>query len=347
MAESESEVRPGLTSEPGAAPLATATVPAAAGSPRAGGAGGEGVAGGRGGAGGPLGSLVVAAGDIKLAHSIFALPFAILGAFLARPADEAWPRFAAQAAIVVACMVCARTWAMLINRLVDRDIDAENVRTRGRAVASGRLSVTTGWVLAGLAAAAFVGATALFQVFFGNWWPLWLSVPVLAWIAFYSFTKRFTALCHLFLGGALGISPVAAAIAVRPEAVLHTPALWWLAAFVVLWVAGFDVIYALQDMEFDQRRGLFSIPAALGERGAIWAARALHAVAFVVLLAAWTSHAKLAWLFASGMGVVAFVLIMEHVIVARRGRAGIPMAFFTLNGVVSCVLGVAGCVDLL
>lgn len=298
-----------------------------------------------------LDSLRLAAADIKLAHSVFALPFAVLGAFLAREPEAPWKTFGFQLGIVVLCMVCARTWAMLVNRLADRDIDAENDRTSRRAFASGKLSAVSGWALAIAAAALFAGACSLFWFLFKNPWPVILSVPVLAWVAFYSYTKRFTAACHLFLGGALGISPVAAAIAIRPDAALHTPALWWIAGFVVLWVAGFDVIYALQDIEFDQKKGLFSIPAAVGEQGALWFARALHAFALFLLLAAWTSGQKtghvLGPLFGAGMLVVAAVLLLEHIVVAKRGKAGIPMAFFTLNGIVSCVLGACGVIDLL
>ncbi len=145
---------------------------------------------------------------------MFALPFAIFGAFLARTTEQpTWSAFGGHLALIILCMVCARTWAMLFNRLADRRIDAQNPRTSGRVFASGQLSPKQGWIAAGLAAGLFIGATSLFRVFFANPWPLLLSVPVLAWIAFYSLTKRFTALCHLFLGGALAASPIAAAIA--------------------------------------------------------------------------------------------------------------------------------------
>lgn len=293
-----------------------------------------------------LGRARVIASDIKLAHSIFALPFAVLGAFLARTTE--WPGargFALQLALVVVCMVFARTWAMLFNRLMDRRIDAANPRTARRAIPSGRLSVAQGWSAALGAAALFVGCASLFWFFFANPWPAILSVPVLAWIAFYSLTKRFTALCHVFLGGALAASPLAASIAVNPSSLASVPALWCLAAMVVLWVAGFDVIYALQDIEFDRGAGLCSIPARLGVGRALWVSRVLHAGALLCLIAAWRSDGRFGWLFASGVGVVAALLVTEHVILMRRGKAGLDMAFFTVNGVVSCVLGVAGCLD--
>lgn len=293
-----------------------------------------------------LARLRLAAGDIKLAHSVFAMPFAVLGAFLARDAASAWGRFAGQLGLVVVCMVLARSWAMLVNRLADREFDAANPRTKRRVIASGRLSAASGRLMALACAGAFVGAASLFGVFFGNWWPAMLSVPVLGWIALYSYTKRFTWLCHVFLGGALAASPMAAAIAVNPAALEYTPSLFWLAGMVVMWVAGFDVIYALQDVEFDRQTGLYSIPSRLGVGRAIWISRALHAGAFACLVMAARSEPRFGVLFMAGVALVAGLLALEHVVLARRGQAGLDMAFFTLNGIVSCVLGVAGVVDL-
>lgn len=294
---------------------------------------------------GAAGALVLAARDIKLAHSVFALPFAVLGAFLARPEDGAWTRFAGQLALVVVCMVGARTWAMMVNRLADREFDAANPRTSRRAVASGLLGLRHARAITAAAAGLFVGATSLFWVSYGNWWPLALSVPVLGWIALYSYTKRFTALCHVFLGGALAASPLAAAIAVDPAALSRSPAIALLAGFVLLWVAGFDVIYALQDVEFDRSRGLHSIPSRLGPRRAIWVSRGLHAAAFAVLIWAAGADVRFGPPFFVACGLVGMLLIMEHAVLARRGEAGLDMAFFTLNGVVSCVVGAAGVVD--
>jgi 4-hydroxybenzoate polyprenyltransferase len=289
----------------------------------------------------------VVGSDIKLAHSVFAMPFAVLGAVLARPAGEPAGVTCAKVALVVVCMVLARTWAMLVNRIADRGFDAANARTARRALASGRLGVRDARAFAFGCAVCFVFAAGLFWLFFANPWPMALSVPVLAWIAFYSFTKRFTALCHIFLGGALGASPLAAAIAMHPQALTGTPALWWLAGMVVLWVGGFDVIYALQDVEFDRRTGLHSIPARLGPERAIWVSRALHAAAAGCLVMAARSDQRFGVLFACGVGVVGVLLVTEHVVLARRGRAGLEMAFFTLNGIVSCVLGAAGVLDIL
>ena len=296
------------------------------------------------------GVLREVAGDIKLAHSVFALPFAILGAFLAGGGGYPGVRgFLLQLALIIPCMVFARTWAMLFNRIADRRFDAENPRTLRRALAAGRLSIGQAWGAALGSAALFVAAAALFGVFFGNWWPASLSVPVLAWIAFYSLTKRFTVLCHLFLGGALAASPLAAAIAVNPSTVLGWPppqlSIYLLAGMVLCWVAGFDVIYALQDIEYDRSRGLSSIPARLGWRSAAWVSRALHALAVAFLVLAWLGHGQLGAIFGAGVGLVVALLLAEHLVLARRGKAGLDMAFFTLNGVVSLVLGLAGCID--
>ena len=285
--------------------------------------------------------------DIKLAHSVFAMPFAILAAVMARRTAEPTGETIGKVALIVVCMVLARTWAMMVNRLADRRFDAANPRTARRALASGRLGMRDAAAVTAGSAARFVAATSIFWFAWGNSWPLALSVPVLAWIAFYSFTKRFTFLCHVFLGGALAASPIAAALAMNPDALSYTPALWWLAAMVMLWVGGFDVIYALQDIDFDRDTGLRSIPAALGATRAIWVSRAMHAGAAACLAAAGVSDTRFGPLFYAGIGLVGALLVTEHAVLARRGKAGLEMAFFTLNGVVSCVLGITGVLDIL
>jgi 4-hydroxybenzoate polyprenyltransferase len=316
-----------------------------------------------------LKSLAAAAADIKIAHSIFALPFAILAAFLAWPRDRVAPAdFVARLALIVLCMIFARTWAMLVNRIADARIDAANPRTARRAIPAGRLTRAHAIALLTASGALFVGAASLFWPLFDNPWPAYLCIPVLAWIALYSFTKRFTALCHVFLGGALAASPVAAAIAVDAMGAFLTPldapvaagpnatfesfelggiAILFLAAMVVLWVAGFDVIYALADIHFDRAHNIHSIPAHLGWRGAAWVSRALHLGAFIMLVLAWRADPRLGSIFGAGVAIVGLVLLAEHVVLARRREAGLDMAFFTLNGAVSCVLGLAGVIDLL
>lgn len=243
-------------------------------------------------------------------------------------------------------MVLARTWAMLVNRLADRRIDASNPRTTRRLIASGSLPLVHARVITFASAVLFIGAASLFSVFFGNRWPVLLSVPTLAFIAFYSFTKRFTAFCHVFLGAALAFSPIAAAIAIDPTALASAPALWFIAGMVLLWVAGFDVIYALQDVEFDLANRLHSIPSTLGPHGGIWVSRALHVGAFAMLVLAARTEPRFGWLFFAAVAVVAVLLIAEHAVLAKRGKAGLDMAFFTINGVVSCLLGLAGVIDL-
>ncbi|MBL8991224.1 MAG: UbiA family prenyltransferase [Phycisphaerae bacterium] len=292
-------------------------------------------------------ALALAAGDIKISHSVFALPFAVLGAFMAFDRGAGWGRFGGQLALVVACMVLARTWAMLVNRLADARFDAANPRTAGRAVASGRLPAGAAAVFAGACAAGFVAACWLFLLCFANPWPVALALPVLGWLALYSFAKRFTALCHVLLGSALAISPLAAALAVRPHALADTPALLALSAMVLLWVAGFDIVYALQDEAFDRAQGLRSIPARLGARGAATLSRVLHAGAALALLAAWRLEPRFGTLFLAGAVLASALLAVEHAVLERRGLAGLPLAFFTLNGVVSCLVGAAGVTDLL
>jgi 4-hydroxybenzoate polyprenyltransferase len=304
-------------------------------------------------------SITHALRDIKLAHSVFALPFAVLAAFMvagARGPIDA-PRFAGQLTLVVVCMVLARTWAMLVNRLADRRFDAQNPRTAGRAIPAGRLTASRGLALAAASALAFELAAAGFWIAFDNPWPTILGPAVLAWIALYSFTKRFTALCHVFLGGALAVSPVAAVIAIDPDLAFAWPgagvfegpmaSVVWLAGFVLLWVAGFDVAYALQDLDFDRAAGLRSIPAAAGWRGAMWISRGMHGGALGCLILAWNADPRLGWAFGAACAIVAATLLAEHLVLARQGLKGLPMAFFTLNGVVSMTLGLLGVLDVL
>jgi len=289
----------------------------------------------------------LALSDIKLHHSVFALPFAVLAAFLALPASPDWPRFAAQIALIVACMFFARTWAMLVNRIADRRIDAGNPRTARRPLASGALPLRAAVTTAAASAAGFILCCTGFLLFFDNPWPLALSLPTLLWVAFYSFTKRFTALCHVFLGGALAASPIAAAIAIDPATLSTTPAIWFIAAMVLCWVAGFDILYALQDLDFDRATKLHSIPAALGPNGAAWVSRALHLAAVAMLILAAINDDRLGIAFTAAVALIAGLLVTEHAIVIRRGLAGLPMAFFTINGFVSLILGAVGSLDVI
>lgn len=280
--------------------------------------------------------------DIKLSHSVFALPFALLGAFVALPPGPIdRGRLALSAALVVGCMVAARTAAMVANRLVDRHIDARNPRTAGRALPAGRVGVGTARAALGLSAAAFFACASLFGVLQGNWWPAALALPVLGWICAYGLLKRFTMLCHLWLGASLALSPAAAALAVRPEA-LGDPAPWLLSAAVLAWVAGFDVLYAMQDVAIDRRDGLHSMPSRLGERGAAWAARALHAGCVALFIAFWRSDPALGTPFGAAVLVAAGIICLEHAVLATRGAGGFARHFTLLNGIVSLAVGGIG-----
>lgn len=304
----------------------------------------------------PPSPLRLALSDIKVAHSVFALPFALLGACLASPAlaspppadaPGAWRTFAGQILLVIVCMVFARTWAMLVNRIADRRFDAENPRTTRRAVASGALPVRSAAAIALASGALFVLSCLGFWIFFANPWPALLSVPTLAWIAFYSFTKRFTWAAHLFLGGALAFSPIAAAIAVYPPALHSVPAIFWLAFMVLCWVAGFDILYAQQDVDFDRSVGLRSIPATLGPRAGRLFSRALHALAWAALMGAWLAEPRWQAGFGAAAVLVGALLLAEHLHFARRGIVGLPLSFGLINGVIACALGAAGIADLL
>lgn len=283
--------------------------------------------------------------DIKISHSVFALPFALLGGYLAAGhGGRLLHDDLRTLGLILICMVLARTMAMTVNRLADRRIDAENPRTARRAIPSGRL--TAGYMLAAtvICAVGFILATMLFWIVNANPWPALLSPLVLAWLSLYSYTKRFTWLCHLFLGSALAISPLAAAVAVNPEYLTQREP-YLLALMVMCWVAGFDVIYALQDVAFDREKQLHSMPASLGEERALWISRALHVVSLTSLIAMARLSPQLDVLFAVGIGIVAALLILEHSLVWKSKTHHINMAFFTVNGIISMLLGALGIVD--
>lgn len=291
--------------------------------------------------------LLELARDIKLSHTLFALPFALLASFLAWPSEWSGARFGIALGLIIVCMVTARTAAMLANRLLDRHIDKENPRTATRAIPSGRVrSRDASMVLVG-AAAAFFMACAAFGLLLENWWPLTLSPVVLGWICAYPLLKRYSALCHLYLGSSLALSPVAATIAVQPD-LLAGASIWLLAGYVLLWVAGFDVIYALQDVEVDKAQGIFSLPSRLGPQRALKVSRALHGGAFVCLLLLVLVERERTWPWLGiGAGTVALLLVTEHLVIAKGGTRSVQIAFFTLNGVISCVLGSLGIVGVL
>jgi 4-hydroxybenzoate polyprenyltransferase len=263
---------------------------------------------------------------IKIEHTLFALPFAFLGALLAA---NGLPTLRQVLWIVVA-MVGARSAAMAFNRIADRNFDARNPRTATRAIPAGLLSVGFVWAFTIVAAAVFLLAAAML-----NRLTLILAPVALASVLLYSFTKRWTQLSHLVLGWCLSIAPTGAWIAVRGTIDNAVPLL--LSLVVLLWTTGFDVLYACQDYDFDRREGLRSIPARVGIAQALWIARALHAGAFVALLALYL---------ATNLGPVAFagvittgaLLIYQHRLVRADDLGRLNAAFFTTNAFVSVIL---------
>jgi 4-hydroxybenzoate polyprenyltransferase len=264
--------------------------------------------------------LVVYGRMVKFSHSVFALPFALASAALAAAQDGLTP--AALGWIVVA-MVGARSAAMGFNRLADQSIDARNPRTAGRELPVGRLTRGEVWLFVIVSAAALVLAAWRLN-------PLCLALsPVaLAVIFGYSYTKRFTALSHVVLGLALAIAPVGAWIAVRGRFDLP-PVLLGLA--VLAWVAGFDIIYACQDVDFDRTAGLHSIPARLGVGRALFVSRGLHVLA-VAVLAALFALVPLHAIYLAGVALVAVLLAFEHSLVREGDLSRVDAAFFTVNG---------------
>jgi 4-hydroxybenzoate polyprenyltransferase len=263
---------------------------------------------------------------IKFEHSVFALPFALTGALLAaRASRHGWPTIRQVGWIVVA-MVAARSAAMTMNRIVDLRYDRDNPRTSKRALATGDLSVSFAWVFTIVAVGLFF--VAAWQL---NRLALELAPVALAILFFYSFTKRFTNWSHLFLGFALGISPAAAWIAVTGGLDAR---ILILCAAVTLWVGGFDVLYACQDVEYDRRAGLFSIPKRFGIARALLIARAMH-VGVVVWLAWLAASFALPWPAWLGIAVVATLLAYEHSLVRADDLSKLDAAFFAVNGYIS------------
>ena len=263
---------------------------------------------------------------IKFEHSVFALPFALTGALLAaRFTSHRWPTWTQLFWIVIA-MVSARSAAMTINRIADLRYDKENPRTAQRALATGALTVGFAWIFTLVAIAVFfLAAWRLNPLAFE------LAPVALAVLFFYSYTKRFTNWSHLFLGFALGISPAAAWIAVTGHLDMR---MLILCAAVTLWVSGFDVLYACQDVDFDQRAGLFSVPKRFGVATALLIARAMH-IAVVALLAWLAASFSLPWPAWAGIAVVAALLAYEHSLVKADDLSKLDAAFFAMNGYIS------------
>jgi 4-hydroxybenzoate polyprenyltransferase len=278
---------------------------------------------------------------VKFSHSVFALPYALLATFMAARPERPG---AVPLALILVCMVAARSAAMTFNRIVDAGIDARNPRTASRALPAGRISRPAAWLLFLCAAGVFLLACAGFLWAEGNAWPLRLGLPVLAWLCLYSYTKRFTAFSHVVLGAGIAFSPVAAWIAISPNT-LGPPA-WLLMVAVTFWIAGFDLIYACQDVDFDRAEGLRSVPACLGVAAALWMARVFHA-ATVAALVGVGLVAQMGLLYFVGVAAVALLLAIENALVHPRDLSRVNVAFFTVNGLVSLLLGGLGVLDII
>lgn len=279
---------------------------------------------------------------VRFSHTVFALPFALLAALLAWQDEPFRPE---DLLGILLGMVFARSAAMAFNRLADRHLDAKNPRTAGRHLPAGLLGTGTVWAFTLVCCAGFVASTLLFL---GrsppNPWPLYLSGPVLLFVLGYSLTKRFTSLAHFWLGAALALAPVAAWIAVRGLDEMEVPVL--LGAAVMCWVAGFDILYACQDAEFDRAHGLHSIPATVGVKDSLLLAAFCHALmyALLVLLAFVSPH--LGPVYLGGLGLFGALLVYEHSLVRPDDLTRVNRAFFHVNGVISVGLLVLVAVQL-
>jgi 4-hydroxybenzoate polyprenyltransferase len=285
----------------------------------------------------------VFAGDIKIAHTVFALPWAILSAALA---GKIFPGSLTPAKIllILICMVTARTVAMAANRLIDADLDARNPRTARRAIPSGRLS--RGFVRAILAicCCGFVAAAAGFEVIYRNPWPLIVSIPVLIYLCGYPYMKRFTRLCHYYLGVALALAPVCAWVAVAGR--IDWPPIVMF-AIVAAWTAGFDIIYACQDYQSDLAIGVVSAPSKMGIARALWLSRATHAIAAVMLIVLGIIAPPFHLFYWIGAALAVGLLIVEQSLVRAGDLSKVNVSFFTINGMISVLVGTLGILDLI
>lgn len=276
---------------------------------------------------------------VKIAHTVFALPFAMMGMFLAareigRP--YALPSLTTIGWIILA-MVGARSAAMGFNRIVDADIDAKNPRTRMRAIPAGMVDRRSAMRFTAMFAGLLV-----FSAYKLNPLCFRLSPVLLVLLFSYSYMKRVTWACHLVLGVCLGIAPLAAWMAVTGT---YDPRMLVFCLAVMFWVAGFDIFYALQDIAFDRSQGIHSIPRLLGVRGALWTAHAFHLAMAALLLVGYHEFGLGYW-YLAGWGICAATLVYEHAIVRPDDLSRVNVAFFNLNGVISIVLGICTYLDL-
>jgi 4-hydroxybenzoate polyprenyltransferase len=276
----------------------------------------------------PLGKRLSAVlSDIQFTHTVFALPFALASAHLAFLSIGGY-KLNTLIAILV-CMVTARTMAMSFNRYLDRNLDSENPRTKNRSIPSGRARPIDALLVTIVCAVVFIATCS----YLGPW-PLGLSLPTIAFLLGYSQAKNFTVLTHLWLGWALAIAPVGAWIAITGGWSLLPIVLSFA---VATWVAGFDVIYSLQDIEFDKAHGVYSIPARFGVVRALWIARGCH-VFSIAMLYTFGIAEHLSWAFTAILAIVVIVLFIEHVMVKPNDLSRVGIAFFTMNGIISILI---------
>ena len=274
---------------------------------------------------------------VRFSHTVFALPFALASMAVAARAERGWPG-ARTFLLIVAAMVCARTAAMGFNRIVDRRLDALNPRTAQRHLPKGTMTVAGAWAIVCLSGGGLVVVS-----WFINRICFALSPVALVVVCFYSFTKRFTDFSHVFLGLALGIAPLGAWLAVRgrfdwPPCVL--------AAAVVFWLVGFDIIYATQDVEFDRARGLRSLPVKLGVAGSLRMARVAHAITAALLLAfGLISHLGVPYYF--GLAIILICLVAQHGLARKQDPVSLNVAFFRMNAIISAVFLAGVAVDVI
>jgi 4-hydroxybenzoate polyprenyltransferase len=283
---------------------------------------------------------------IRFSHTVFALPFALLAAAMAwaanlrdhPPVPFRWFDLLG----ILVCMVFARSAAMAFNRLADRRLDAINPRTQTRHLATGVLSTGSVVLFTAVCSLGFVAGTLLFLP--PNPIPLWASLPVLAFLFGYSYAKRFTVLSHFWLGAALMLAPLAAWVAIRAE-LAWAPVV--LGAAVMLWVAGFDMIYACQDFDFDVKMRLRSVAARFGVAGALRLAAACHFGTVVLLLLLPAVYDGFGWIYLAGVAAIGLLLAYEHWLVRPNDLSRVNQAFFHVNAVVSIGLLAVGVVDLI
>ncbi len=281
---------------------------------------------------------------IRFSHTLFALPFALLAAVMAwvsLPPGQGGFQWRELIGILI-CMATARSAAMSFNRLVDRKFDRLNPRTAGRHLSTGTLGIGNVVFFTVANSVGFVAGTCLFLP--RNPWPLYASVPVLLFLFAYSLTKRFTAFSHFWLGASLMLAPMAAWVAIRAD-LAWAPVV--LGVAVLFWSAGFDMIYSCQDVEFDRKARLHSVPARLGVKGALRLAAGCHAVMFALLVALEWVFPQFGLLYLTGVGLIGLLLLYEHAIVRPDDLSRVNRAFFHVNAVVGIGLLVVGTVDLL